>query len=67
MVGIDYLSISPYHHSKPTHEILLGAGMVIIEGLDLSGVSAGKYTLYCLPVKLGGAEGAPARAILTRG
>ncbi len=67
LVGIDYLSISPYHRSKPTHEILLGAGMVIIEGIDLSGVSAGRYTLFCLPLKLGGAEGAPARAILTRG
>jgi len=67
LVGIDYLSISPFRKSKPTHEALLGAGMVIIEGLDLSKVSPGKYMLYCLPLKLGGAEGAPARAILTRG
>jgi arylformamidase len=67
LVGIDYLSISPFRKSKPTHEALLGAGIVIIEGLDLSKVSPGKYMLYCLPLKLGGAEGAPARAILTRG
>ena len=64
LVGIDYLSISPYKKSRPTHEVLLGAGVVIVEGLDLSGVSAGKYTLCCLPLKLKGADGAPARAVL---
>jgi arylformamidase len=64
LVGIDYLSISPYKKSRPIHEVMLGAGMVIIEGLNLSGVSAGKYTLCCLPLKLKGADGAPARAVL---
>jgi len=64
LVGIDYLSIAPYKASRPTHEILLGAGTIIVEGLDLSGVSGGRYMLYCLPLKLGGADGAPARAIL---
>jgi arylformamidase len=64
LVGIDYLSIAPYKQSRPTHEILLKAGMVIVEGLDLSQVSAGRYTLYCLPLKLAGSDGAPARAIL---
>lgn len=64
VVGIDYLSIAPYKQGKPVHTILLDAGVVVIEGLDLSKVSQGRYTLTCLPLKLGGAEGAPARAIL---
>jgi arylformamidase len=64
LVGIDYLSVSPYKKSRPTHEALLTAEMVIIEGLDLSEVQAGVYQLYCLPLKLKGADGAPARVIL---
>ena len=64
LVGIDYLSIAPYKQGKPVHTILLDAGVVVIEGLDLSRVSQGRYTLHCLPLKLGGAEGAPTRAIL---
>jgi arylformamidase len=66
LVGIDYLSIAPFKHSRPTHQILLAAAMIIIEGLDLSKVQAGEYRLVCLPLKLGGAEGAPARTILVR-
>lgn len=65
LVGIDYLSISPYHMSRPTHEALLKARVVIIESLDLTGVEPGGYNLTCLPLKLGGVEGAPARVILT--
>jgi arylformamidase len=64
LVGIDYLSIAPYQNSHPAHEILLKAGVVILEGVDLSKVSEGRYTLHCLPMKIAGAEGAPARAIL---
>lgn len=64
LIGVDYLSVAPYKNSRPTHEILLRAGVVIVEGLDLSAVTQGRYTLYCLPLKLGGADGAPARAIL---
>jgi arylformamidase len=66
LVGIDYLSVSPFKASKPTHDVLLGAGMVIIEGLDLRAVKPGFYNLYCLPMKLYGADGAPARVILTK-
>lgn len=65
LVGIDYLSIAPYHASTPTHRILLEAGVVVLEGLDLSKVSQGRYTLTCLPLKLQGSDGAPARVILT--
>ncbi|GAB4504513.1 MAG: cyclase family protein [Anaerolineales bacterium] len=64
LTGIDYLSIAPYTDATPTHEILLRAGVVILEGLDLSTVPRGFYELYCLPLKILGAEGAPARAIL---
>ena len=64
LIGIDYLSVAPYHQSVPTHRTLLGAGMIIVEGLDLSGVQPGKYDLYCLPLKLVGSDGAPARVIL---
>ena len=64
LVGVDYLSVAPYGDSIPTHRILLQAGVIVIEGLDLSAVPRGFYDLYCLPLKLLGAEGAPARAIL---
>jgi arylformamidase len=64
LVGIDYLSVAPYKASAPTHTIFLKAGVVVVEGLDLSRVSQGRYTLHCLPLKLGGSDGAPARVIL---
>ena len=64
LVGIDYLSIAPFEDGQQTHEILLKAGVVIVEGLDLSQISQGRYTLHCLPLKIAGAEGAPARVIL---
>jgi arylformamidase len=64
LVGIDYLSIQRYHDSAETHEVLLAAGTVILEGLDLRHVAPGRYTLLCLPLALPGAEAAPARAVL---
>ena len=64
LVGVDYLSVAPFGDSVPTHTILLQAGVVVVEGLDLSAVPRGFYDLYCLPLKLLGAEGAPARAVL---
>lgn len=64
LVGVDYLSVAPYGQSKETHRVLLEAGVVIIEGLDLSRVTQGRYSLYCLPLKLMGSDGAPARVIL---
>ncbi len=64
LVGIDYLSIAPFKKSRPTHLVMLKAKMVVIEGLDLSKVNAGKYTLFCLPLKLAKSDGAPARVIL---
>ncbi len=64
LVGIDYLSIAPFKQSRPTHEVLLRGGVVVVEGVDLSRVTPGMYELVCLPLKLGGSDGAPARAIL---
>ncbi len=64
LVGVDYLSVAPYDDSTPTHEVLLKAGVVVIEGLNLSKVMRGFYDLYCLPLKIAGSDGAPARAIL---
>lgn len=64
LIGIDYFSVAPFGDSVPTHRVLLGAKLVILEGVDLSQVPAGPYQLYCLPLKLGGSDGAPARAIL---
>ena len=64
-VGIDYLSVGGYHaDGAKIHRILLAAGIWIIEGLDLTAVRAGQYEMICLPVKLHGSDGAPARAIL---
>jgi arylformamidase len=64
LVGIDYLSVSCYQDPIPTHQILLGAGIIALEGLNLSQVPRGFYDLYCLPLKLAEADGAPARVIL---
>ena len=64
LVGVDYLGVAPFADAVPTHTTLLSAGVIIVEGLDLSEVDQGRYTLYCLPIKIGGVDGAPARAIL---
>lgn len=65
LVGIDYLSIEKFgSRDFEAHHALLGAGVVIVEGLDLSAVEPGEYDLICLPLRLAGAEGAPARVIL---
>jgi arylformamidase len=65
LVGIDYLSIQMYKDTEAlTHRTLLEAGIVIVEGLDLRKVDPGDYQLFCLPIKLAGCEGAPARAVL---
>ena len=64
LVGVDYLSVAPYGDSTPTHVTLLQAGVIPVEGLNLSAVQPGKYQLICLPLKLEGCEGAPTRAVL---
>jgi arylformamidase len=65
LVGIDALSIEQFGSSDyAVHHLLLGRGVVIVEGLDLSAVRAGIYELVCLPLRLEGLDGAPARAVL---
>ncbi|MEX1248884.1 MAG: cyclase family protein [Anaerolineales bacterium] len=64
LVGVDYLSVAPFGEGTPTHVALLKAGVVIVEGLNLAQVSQGRYNFFCLPLKLNGSDGAPARAIL---
>jgi arylformamidase len=64
-VGIDYLSIAPYEDPAPTHEVLLRAGVAIIETLDLRAVEPGAWHLTCLPLRIPGADGAPARVLLS--
>jgi len=67
LVGIDYLSVEKFGSEDfGTHLTLLGAQVIIIEGLDLREVSAGDYELICLPMKIAGGtgDGAPARAVL---
>ena len=65
LVGIDYLSIdAPGDANLPVHRALLANDVVVVESLNLMQVSEGHYQLVCLPMKVGGSEGAPARVIL---
>src|SRR5262245_49553497 len=65
LVGIDYLSIEKFGSvDYPAHRALLGAGVVIVEGLDLSDVEPGEYEMACLPLRVAGGDGAPARVLL---
>lgn len=64
LIGVDYLSVGGMESGAETHRHLLGAGVWIIEGLALADVSPGDYELICLPLRLVGADGAPARALL---
>jgi arylformamidase len=66
-LGVDYLSVGAYGgDGAETHRILLEAGIWIVEGLDLSRVEPGEYEFVCLPLKIAGGDGAPARAILRK-
>jgi arylformamidase len=66
-VGIDYLSVGGFEtDGAETHRILLAAGIWILEGLNLAHVEAGEYELVCLPLKIVGSDGAPARAVLRK-
>jgi arylformamidase len=65
LVGVDYLSVERYKQpGAPTHHALLGSGVVVIEGLDLSQAPPGDYELFCLPLRIADADGAPARVVL---
>jgi arylformamidase len=65
VVGVDYLSVEQFRTpGAPAHHVLLGAGTIVIEGLNLRDVEPGIYDMYCLPLRIVGADGAPARVIL---
>jgi arylformamidase len=66
LVAIDYLSMAPFGHGAPTHHALLGAGVVILEGVDLRRVEPGHYRLVALPLLIEGSDGGPTRAVLLR-
>jgi arylformamidase len=64
LIGIDYLSIAPYKLTTEPHMILLQNEIVLLEGIDLSTIPEGIFTLFCLPLFIFGCDGAPARAVL---
>ena len=67
LVGIDYLSVEQFKKAgAPAHRALLGGGVIIIEGLNLAEAEPGMYEMYCLPLRIPGADGAPARVVLKR-
>jgi arylformamidase len=67
VVGVDYLSVEQYHNpGAPAHHILLGSGTIVIEGLNLRDVEPGIYDMFCLPLRVVGSDGAPARVVLRR-
>ena len=68
LLGIDSPSVEPFNDVlHKVHRFLLGAGLLIVEGLDLSAIAPGPYLLICLPLRLLNADGSPARALLVRG
>lgn len=64
LLGVEPQSVSRPEHTAEVHRILLGAGIVLLEGLDLSSAPPGKYTLAAFPLRLAGCEGSPVRAVL---
>jgi arylformamidase len=65
VLGVDYLSVEEFKKpGAPAHHVLLGGGTIVIEGLNLQDVNPGIYEMYCLPLKIVGADGAPARVVL---
>lgn len=64
LLGTELLSVAQGENTSPVHKLLLGRGVWLLETLNLEHVPPGPYTLYCLPLKVAGGEGAPARAIL---
>jgi len=65
VVGVDYLSVEEYQKpGAPAHRVLLGGGTIVIEGLNLRDVDPGIYEMLCLPLRIVGSDGAPARVLL---
>ncbi len=67
VLGVDYLSVEVFKTpGAPAHHALLGAGTIVIEGLNLRDVEPGTYDMYCLPLRIVGSDGAPARVVLRK-
>jgi arylformamidase len=67
LVGVDYLSVEQFRFpGAPAHHILLGAGTIVIEGLNLRDIEPGIYEMYCLPLRVADSDGAPARVVLRK-
>lgn len=66
LVGTDAPSIAPYEDEAPTHQELLGAGIPVLENLNLKGVPDGDYLLAAFPLKIEGLEASPVRAVLIK-
>jgi len=67
LLGVDYLSVETFKTpGGPAHRMLLGAGTIVIEGLNLRDVEPGTYEMFCVPLAIVGADGAPARVVLRR-
>ena len=67
VVGVDYLSVEVFNQpGAPAHHLLLGGGVIVIEGLNLRDVEPGMYEMFCLPLPIVGSDGAPARVVLRR-
>lgn len=64
LAGVDYLSVGPYETTPNTHRSLINAGIWIVEGLDLRDVKEGDYEVICMPLKLAGCDGSPARVLI---
>jgi arylformamidase len=68
LVGVDYLSVEQFKKAgAPAHHALLGGGVIVIEGLNLRDVEPGMYDMLCLPLRVVGSDGAPARVVLRKG
>lgn len=67
LVGVDYITIERYgDEAFPAHRTILGNDILVLEGIDLGYVPPGRYTLFCLPLKIKGGEASPVRAVLFR-
>jgi arylformamidase len=67
LVGIDYLSIDPFHSTDMlAHKCLLGQGIAVVEGVNLARVAPGRYQLVCLPLRIADGDGSPVRAVIKR-
>ena len=64
LIGVDYLSVAPFNDLVTPHQILLGAQIIPVEGLNLNNIAPGEYQFICLPILLQGSDGAPCRAVL---